>query len=187
MKINGFTKKVLAGFSVFAATVCVLMPMAAQAELPVTFGGLARMSVSVRAGTARGSAQVDQVINSSFSSFSGVRVVLVLSTRKYAIGRDLRGTTVASTTLGAFPARSYFTDVKINGSSRFTKRGKFKVVIVVVDNSNRILSAINFNETLSLRSVSTSPLAGETQLHSLSKSLDLPALSDGAQDMLIER
>ena len=133
---------------------CIAQATSAKAQqLPVQFAGMAQYEMTIKGRVARASASADQVINSSDFTFQGVRVILALSKKAYTAGASVSGSTIASTFVGLFPARTYYNNISLSGSGAAIKGKNLRVLMLALDAENRIVGGLTFNKKLSVKAM----------------------------------
>ncbi len=94
---------------------------------------------------------IDRIANYDYNDHQGVRAALVFSGQKYKKGSTLKGFTIASAQIGVLSARTYLDNISLIGQARI-KRGKFNATMILVDEDNRILSAVPLPKKVFVRS-----------------------------------
>jgi hypothetical protein len=129
---------------VLLASLC-LFGFCASAQAQVSFEGKASFKILWRGAQMQSSAHVDRVSNYTYTDYPNARVVLVLSKKAYKPRSAVRGYTIAATNPGFLPARTYVDNVNLSGATR-TVKGKFRVLLLVVDGNNQILTGATFKK-----------------------------------------
>jgi len=120
----------------------------AHAQSTVKFEGTSRFSIRYRGNSATTTGSAQRLANYTFNEFNGVRSVIVLSKKPYRAGSSVAGFTIASANLGAFPARSYFENITMNGASGLPK-GSHRILLLAVDGAGNILDGLTFPKKVS--------------------------------------
>jgi hypothetical protein len=153
MRTNSFLKKLLTLAVAIAASVLYIASASAQ-QAPVQLAGMAQYKMVRKGSAITATGSVDQVINNSPFNFSNVRVILALSKQAYTPGATIGISTVASASLGAeFLSNTYVTNVSLSGKGRAIKGKKIRVLMLVVDDANRILGGFTFSKSLKMKAL----------------------------------
>ena len=124
-----------------AAALCMGSISAAQAQVQME-GKATFQARSYPGGVVQATGHLDGLANYSYTPVYNVSILLVLSKKPYKAGKKVKGYTVASTT-GNLQARSRYQNVNMSGETR-AKAGKYKMLMLVVDGSNKILDGLTF-------------------------------------------
>ena len=126
----------------------------------VALAGRLSYRINVQTGTA--SASVEQLANYSMQTFGNVKLVLILSKSGYVEGKSLKGTEIASAQLGAFPARSFFSNLSLNGQTRIPKVSNYRLVLAAISGKT-ILNAVNFKNKVSVKNASVKRILAKAE------------------------
>ena len=105
------------------AFLAYLHPSSAHAQVAIE--GTYSYSISQSGSQLSTKGTVAKLTNYNFSDYTGVRALIVLSKRSYSSGGTIRGETIAQSSVGSFPARTFFTNIPLHGSSKLPAKGNF--------------------------------------------------------------
>ncbi len=136
------------------AFLAYLHPSSAHAQVAIE--GTYSYSISQSGSQLSTKGTVAKLTNYNFSDYTGVRALIVLSKRSYSSGGTTRGETIAQSSVGSFPARTFFTNIPLRGSSRLPAKGTYRILFLVVDRTNRILVGLTAPKRLKVNRIISS-------------------------------
>jgi len=142
-------RKSLFGFlSAAALAAAAMVPCRdASAQAPgIQFQGVSRARFAVKGSAVKSKVSIPGIVNLYYQDIP-VKIVLVLSKKKYQVGRSVQGYPAASTQ-GVLPARTHVTNINFAGRTALPA-GKYKAMVLVVGPYG-ILTGLNFKGTLKI-------------------------------------
>ena len=121
---------------------------AAGEPAKVKIEGLAQVRYRVVGRQVRTSTEIAAVANYSYDEIP-VRLSLVLSRSRFIRGQSVEGITAAAAA-HTLPARGLVSDIRFAGETR-APRGRYRVMILVMDAADRILTGMNFRGRIRVR------------------------------------
>ena len=175
MKLKSFSRKFQV--TVLALVAGLLHATSASAQqAPVQLAGMAQYKLVRRGSAVTATGSVDQVINNSPLNFTNARVILALAKQAYTPGATIGVSTIASADLGVLPAYTYINNVSLSGKGRSIKGKKIRVLMLVVDDANRILGGFTFSKSLKMKALPLSAQAlglADGEGHALGKMVEV--------------
>ena len=148
--------------------VCSVLLNISTVNAQVQFEGTASYKITGTSSRLNAKASVTKVANYNNYMVYGAHVILGLTKGKYAAGKSLNGTTIASSSSNDLQPRTIYQNVNLSGTSSIRSNGNYNIVLLLLDNSSTILTGLNFKKTIK---VGNSNSWRRTLKHSFEKTL----------------
>lgn len=138
---------------IILAIIAVVSTAARESSAQIVMDGALqyRMTKPYGASNWTTAATVGRITNYDYQDYNSVQAKLVLASKPYVKGKSFKAYIVSSSNRTDIPARTYLSNLQLSGYTSLP-RGKWRVIMVLVNSKNQVLHGRTFPKAVSVRS-----------------------------------